>query len=280
MKHSGKRSSKTAYFNISEVARILDVSPSTLRMWEKIGLVTPERSDGRYRLFTPDDIKRLKKVKFLKSAKHLNASGVLHVLSQGNLSRPDTTTRSQSSSPSSAPSSAKAIGPTLRDLRTQQGMTLKDVATRAGLSVGFLSSLERSQTNASIATLQKLAKLYNTNFLSFFDDSEKVSKLIRPEERKVLETQPGTRIELLALGRTMMETQFWRVAPGASSGGAYDHEGEEFIYVIQGRFEIWLNEVEHYMLRPGDSLYFPSTQSHRWVNPGKTETQLLWINTP
>ncbi len=280
MKHSGKRSSKTAYFNISEVARILDVSPSTLRVWEKIGLVTPQRSDGRYRLFTPDDIKRLKKVKFLKSAKHLNASGVLHVLSQGNSSRPDVTTRSPSSSPSSASSSAKAIGPTLRDLRTQQGMTLKDVATRAGLSVGFLSSLERSQTNASIATLQKLAKLYNTNFLSFFDDSEKASKLVRPAERKVLETQPGTRIELLALGRTMMETQFWRVAPGASSGGAYDHEGEEFIYVIQGRFEIWLDEVEHYMLRPGDSLYFPSTQLHRWVNPGKTETQLLWINTP
>ena len=74
--------------------------------------------------------------------------------------------------------------------------------------------------------------------------------------------------------------KFWRVAPGASSGGAYSHEGEELIYVLQGRFEVWLEEVEHYVLRPGDCLYFSSTQPHRWLNPGKTETRLLWVNTP
>lgn len=281
MKPSGKRPSKPAHFNISEVARMLDVSSSTLRLWERMGLITPERSDGGYRRFTLDDVKRLKKIKFLKSARHINASGVLHVLSQDGSAGHTASPRSSSSSSSSpSPSSSKTIGPVLRDLRKEQGMTLQDVATRAGLSVGFLSSLERSQTNASIATLQKLAKLYHTNFLSFFDGSEHASKLVRPAERKILETASGARIELLALGQTMMETQFWRVAPGASSGGAYDHEGEEFIYVIQGRFEIWLDETEHYLLRPGDSLYFPSTQSHRWMNPGKTEAQLLWINTP
>ena len=277
MKPQGKRPSKTAHFNISEVARMLDVSSSTLRLWERMGLVTPQRSDGGYRRFTLDDVKRLKQIKFLKSERNINASGVLHVLSQKG---PPPGHTAPPRSPSSSSSSSKTIGPVLRDLRKQQGMTLQDVATRAGLSVGFLSSLERSQTNASIATLQKLAKLYHTNFLSFFDDSEHASKLVRPAERKVLETESGARIELLALGQTMMETQFWRVAPGASSGGAYDHEGEEFIYVIQGRFEIWLDETEHYLLRPGDSLYFPSTQSHRWLNPGKTEAQLLWINTP
>lgn len=272
MKRPGRRLSRTGYFNISEVARLLGVSPSTLRLWEKVGLITPERSDGRYRLFTAEDIRRLKKIKFLKSAKHLNVGGVLHVLSQDGSAHPAAAAKSVTTS--------EAIGEKLRELRLRQNMTLKDVAERTGLSVGFLSSLERSQTNASIATLQKLAKLYNTNFLSFFDDSEPASKVVRPAERKVLETQPGTRIELLALGQMMMETQLWRIAPGASSGGAYSHEGEEFIYVLQGKFEIWLDEVEHYLLRAGDSLYFPSTQSHRWVNPGKTETKLLWVNTP
>lgn len=253
---------------------MVEVSPSTLRTWEKIGLVHPQRSDGKYRLFTLQDIKLLKRIKFLMSTKHLNASGVLHVLSQNGSEH----TLASANSP--APASSKSIGQALRNHRSKQEMTLEKVAERTGLSVGFLSSLERSQTNASIATLQKLAKLYKTNFVSFFEDSEQASKLVRPAERKVLEAQPGTHIEMLALGQTMMESQLWRIAPGATSGGAYHHEGEEFIYVLQGRFEIWLDEIEHYLLLPGDSFYFLSTQSHRWTNPGKTETKLLWINTP
>ena len=272
MKRTKKGSSQTSYFNISEVARILNISPSTLRVWETAGLITLRRSDAGYRMFTLDDIKRLKKIKFLKSSKNFNTGGLLHFLSQNGSSHPSSVPKSNFSS--------KIIARKLRGLRLQQGLTLKGVAERTGLSVGFLSSLERAQTNASIATLQKLAKLYRTNILSFFDDSGQERKLVRPAERKVLEAQPGTRIELLALGQTIMESQLWRIAPGASSGGAYSHEGEEFIYVIQGRFEIWLDELEHYELRPGDSLYFSSTQSHHWLNPGKTETTLLWINTP
>ena len=272
MKKPDKKLSRTGYFTISEVARILGVSPSTLRMWEKVELIAPQRSDGGYRLFTSDDVKRLQKIKFLKSAKQLNVGGVRHVLSQDG--------QDEHSAVAKSVFQSNVIGEKLRELRLRQRLKLKDVAERAGLSIGFLSLLERSQTNASIATLQKLAKLYDTTFLSFFGDSEPPSKVVRAAERKVLEAQPGTHIELLALGHTMMETQLWRIAPRASSGGAYNHEGEEFIYVLKGAFEIWLDEVEHYILTRGDSLYFPSTQAHRWVNPGKTETTLLWVNTP
>ncbi len=272
MKKPDKKLSRTGYFTISEVARILGVSPSTLRMWEKVELIAPQRSDGGYRLFTSDDVKRLQKIKFLKSAKQLNVGGVRHVLSQDG--------QDEHSAVAKSVFQSNVIGEKLRELRLRQRLKLKDVAERAGLSIGFLSLLERSQTNASIATLQKLAKLYDTTFLSFFGDSEPPSKVVRAAERKVLEAQPGTHIELLALGHTMMETQLWRIAPRASSGGAYNHEGEEFIYVLKGAFEIWLDEVGHYILTRGDSLYFPSTQAHRWVNPGKTETTLLWVNTP
>lgn len=272
-KTTKKRPNSNGYFSISEVAKILGVSPSSLRMWEKVGLVTPERSDGRYRLYTPDDLRRLKQIKFLKTSKNLNTGGLLHVLSQDGPARLPADARANSSPKTT-------IGQKLRDLRLRQKMTLNDVAERAGLSVGFLSSLERSQANASIATLQRLAKLYHTNFLSFFDDSGQGAKLVRPGERKVLEAQPGTRIEQLAVGPVMMESQFWRIAPGASSGGGYSHEGEELIYVLKGRFEVWLDEVEHYVLHPGDCLYFSSAQSHRWINSGKTETHLLWVNTP
>lgn len=275
MKRAKKTPKETGYFNISEVAEILHVSPSTLRMWEKIGLVTPSRSDSQYRLYTPDDIKRLKRVKFLKTTKHVNANGVLHLLSDGNALR---SANSQKKTKASSP--VETLAQKLRQLRQNQNLTLEKAAGETGLSVGFLSSLERSQTNASIATLQKLARLYNTNFLSFFDESDTAAKLVRGGERKVLDTRSGVRIELLDNGRRMMETQLWYVEPGASSGGAYEHEGEEFIFMLQGKFEIWLDEIEHYLLKVGDSLYFPSSQPHRWINPGHTVAKLLWVNTP
>ncbi len=274
MKRTKNKPNGAGYFNISEVADILDVSPSTLRTWEKIGLVTPSRSDGKYRQYTLDDIKRLKRVKFLKATKHVNANGVLHLLA-------DSVNRSHPTKPLTKQSSpSETIGQTLRHLRQEQGMTLEKVAEETKLSVSFLSSLERWQANASIATLQKLAKLYKTNFLSFFDTSPTRAKLVRADERKSLDTQSGVRIELLDAGQNIMETQLWYIAPGASSGGAYEHEGEEFIFMLHGRFEIWIDENEHYLLKTGDSLYFSSSLPHRWNNPGKAEAKLLWVNTP
>ena len=93
---------------------------------------------------------------------------------------------------------------------------------------------------------------------------------MRPAQRKILETTPGVRMELLAWGHTAMEPHLFRVRPGGGSGESYAHEGEEFLHVLRGDFEIWLNSGEHYRLKPGDSLYFESSTPHRWKNPGRT----------
>ena len=98
--------------------------------------------------------------------------------------------------------------------------------------------------------------------------------------RKILETTPGIRMELLAWGQTVMEPHIFRIKPGGGSGESYSHEGEEFLHILRGEFEIWLNDAEHYHLKQGDSLYFESSTPHRWKNPGRTETSLLWVNTP
>jgi uncharacterized cupin superfamily protein len=70
------------------------------------------------------------------------------------------------------------------------------------------------------------------------------------------------------------------LGPGATSEGAYDHAGEEFVYVLEGDVTFWIGEREHYRLHPGDALTFPSTLPHRWRNRARGETRLLWINTP
>lgn len=259
------------YFTISEAARVLGVSPSSLRNWEEIGLLTPIRSQGRYRLYSRELLQTAKRIKYLRNVKRMNLAGVAHAMgSEANNNRPRQTRRKKSG----------GIGRQLARLRHQQRLTLAEVARKTGLSVSFLSSLERGQANASIATLQKLAHLYRTNVLSLFGGQEAENRLVRPRDRRVLQPHPGVDMELLAFGNTMMEPHLFRIAPGASSGGSYHHEGEEFIYVLQGKLEIWLDEVERYVLEGGDSLYFESSQAHRWSSLAEKETVLLWINTP
>jgi len=157
-------------------------------------------------------------------------------------------------------------------------LSLAEVAQAVGISVGFLSALERSQMSGSVGTLRKLARFYKTNILDFFDAQGGESRQVRPGERKVLEGD-GVRMELLAWGNTVMEPHLFRVAPGAGSGDSYAHEGEEFIYVLRGQLEIGLNG-EKYRLKSGDSFYFESATPHRWRNPGRKETCVLWVNTP
>ena len=87
-------------------------------------------------------------------------------------------------------------------------------------------------------------------------------------------------IELLSMGTRMLECMIFRVPPGAGSDGSYSHAGEEFIYMLQGELEIWLDEWERYVLKPGDSFWFESNLGHRWFNPSSEEAMLIWVNTP
>ncbi len=153
------------------------------------------------------------------------------------------------------------------------------MAKSVGVSVGFLSAIERSQMSASVGTLRKLARFYKTNILDFFDPAESSSRLVKPERRKVLEAGPGVRMELLAWGNTVMEPHLFRIAPNSGSGESYTHEGEEFLYVLRGQLHISL-QGEEYRLKTGDSFYFESATPHHWKNPGRRETFVLWVNTP
>jgi DNA-binding transcriptional MerR regulator/quercetin dioxygenase-like cupin family protein len=256
-------------FRISEVSSLLNVSASTLRQWENVGLTAPARTQGGYRVYSAQQVEQLKRIQRLRSRNGLNIGAIRQSL--GVVVQPGTANGTARES---------SIGLRLRQLRRSRKLTLAQAAAATEVSAGFLSCLERGQVHASISTLQKLAVFYETTVLTFFGSSTKPGKLVRPAERKKLSNEPGISIELLAQGSTAMEPHLFRLAPGTSSGESYFHEGEEFIYVIRGSCEIWLDEVEYYRLRAGDCLYFSSTQTHRWSNPFSQEAQLLWVNTP
>jgi DNA-binding transcriptional MerR regulator/mannose-6-phosphate isomerase-like protein (cupin superfamily) len=260
-----ERQAPKAYLKIGDVARMAGISPSVIRSWENLGLTRPRRTRSGYRLYTADDVKLLKRARFLRRVRGLNAPAIVQLLKRDGAMR--------------APSNGSSIGKRLRKLRLRRGLSLAEVSKSVAISVGFLSALERSQMSASVGTLRKLARFYKTNILDFFDHAETGSPLVSPGQGKILEAGPGVRMELLAWGNTMMEPHLFRIAPQAGSGESYTHEGEEFLYVLRGELQISVEEKE-YRLKAGDSFYFESSSPHHWLNPGQNESLILWVNTP
>jgi len=256
------------FLRIGDVARLVGISPSALRSWESVGLITPTRTESHYRLFTPRDIRLLKRAQFLRRARGMNAPAIMHLLRNEGLLK-----NGHARKPS-------PVGARLRKLRLQKHASLSQVAKAAGVSVGFLSALERGQMSASVSTLTRIARFYRINILSLFDASESNPHHVKPNERKILDASPGVRMELLAWGDAVMEPHLFRIAPGAGSGDSYAHEGEEFLYILRGNLDIALEGGEPSHLRQGDSFYFASNMKHHWSNPGKNEAWVLWVNTP
>ena len=261
---------------IGAVARRLGISASMLRAWEKLGLTHPRRTDSQYRIYTREDRRILRRAVYLRRVLGLNGPAILNQLRQEGLIAAGTAGTNGIS--------ATLVGSRFRKLRLQSGESLSEAAAAAKISVGFLSNLERSQTSASVAVMRRLAAHYGVNIVDLFNGfhpsgDETESPRVTPAERRVLEGGEGVRMELLAWGKILMEPHLFRVAPGGGSRESYSHEGEEFLFVIRGRLTIFLEDKE-YRLKTGDSFYFESKTPHRWFNPGKTETSMLWINTP
>jgi DNA-binding transcriptional MerR regulator/mannose-6-phosphate isomerase-like protein (cupin superfamily) len=272
-KGRSKRSTENnTFLKIGDVAKMVGVSATAIRSWEKLGLITPQRTNSQYRLYTTDHVRLLKRARFLRRERGLNAPAIVEALRRGG-DLPFVQPAPQNGN------GAVKLGSMLRRLRTERELSLSDVAQKAEISVGFLSAIERSNMTASVATLRKLARFYKINILDLFQPSDSNPYLVRPADRKVLAGGKGVRMELLAWGNTAMEPHLFRIAPGAGSGESYSHHGEEFLHVIRGELEIIIAGQKH-SLKAGDSLYFDSSMPHDWKNPGKTEASVLWVNTP
>ncbi len=261
-------------YKVAEAARLVGVSASTLRLWESQGLVVPSRSETGHRQYSAEDVARLKRISWFRAERGLNPAAIREALEteEGSVASPENGEQLASSD----------IGRRLRSLRHAAGRTLEQVAADMGMTSSTLSTLERTSQGVSFKTLHDLADYYGTTVSRLSgEEREDVPALIRSGEwRAWPATTPGVTVQLLAEGRTMMDCHRFVLAPGATSEGAYRHEGEEFIHVLAGRLELVLDSDQFFDLLPGDSLYFESRRYHSWRNRHDGETILLWINTP
>jgi quercetin dioxygenase-like cupin family protein len=158
-------------------------------------------------------------------------------------------------------------------------------AAAAGISVGYLSEIERNLSRVPIAVLKSLCDVFGIHMNWFFREgklgpTEERHIVVRANNRPRL-SFPGLGIteELLSPNLTgQLELLISTIAPGADSDN-YSHEGSEAGLVLDGTLELWIDDV-HLTLTTGDSFAFASTRQHRCANPGHTPTRVLWVITP
>jgi DNA-binding transcriptional MerR regulator/quercetin dioxygenase-like cupin family protein len=256
-------------FSIGEVSRAIGLAPQTLRLWERERLIRPRRTDRGYRVYTEHDVGRLRRIKQLRKIEGLNFAAIRKQL--GTAEEPG------EDGSAGAPN---AVGDRLRRLRTRAHKTLKEVAQATGLSISFISALERGGSGASVASLRRLAGAYGVTMRELFGaDLQQSSPLVRGEERPVMQWENGVRFEEMASGEKVMDPSYIRVPPGAGSEGFYSHNGEEFVHVISGTLFVELKDQGTYQVTPGDTLYFSSTTQHRWW-AGDEPVEAVYVNTP
>jgi transcriptional regulator with XRE-family HTH domain len=178
------------------------------------------------------------------------------------------------------------MGQSVRELRAAKEMTLQELSIGTKLSVGYLSQVERGLSAPSISALQAIAKALDVTVSWFFRASEdgegsESAYIVRGPERRKLRFESGITDELLSPNLAgALELLVSRFPPGSASGTQpYTHRGEEGGLVVEGMLELWI-ENEKFLLKAGDSFSFPSTKPHRYRNPSKRETVVLWVITP
>ena len=176
-----------------------------------------------------------------------------------------------------------SIGPKLRDLRLQRGLSLQQLADRADVSAAAIHKIEKSGMVPTITTLLKLAGALNRS-ISYFVDEEIEQNgpavMVRADERRIVFTS-HLGIDLAGIsgpyGRFFLAGAVATVDPGASSGDhAMEHPGEELVFVLEGALEFEVDR-QPYRLAEGDSVHFRTDRPHKWQNPGKRPARAVWM---
>lgn len=176
-----------------------------------------------------------------------------------------------------------SIGPKLRELRLQRGLSLQQLAQRADVSAAAIHKIERSGMVPTITTLLKLAAALNRPVGYFVnEDAEQAGPtvFIPAEERRVVYTSHRG-IDLGGIsgpyGRFFLAGAVAAVEPGASSGvNPMEHPGEELIFLLEGALEFEVDGRE-YRLGKGDTVHFRTDRPHRWRNPGRRTARAVWM---
>ncbi|UCB48787.1 MAG: helix-turn-helix transcriptional regulator [Deltaproteobacteria bacterium] len=178
------------------------------------------------------------------------------------------------------------VGERVRQVRDKRGLSLEDVSQRTDIDVSMLSQIEEGAVAPPLGIIIKLAKALEMRMGYFISgDQERPYTIVRHRDRKVVSRYDskkakyyGYEYESLAPHKKDRHMEPFLVTLEASNTKEErsTHDGQEFIFVLQGQMEVRLGEELH-ILDPGDAIYYDSTVPHLVKTYGKKTTKILAV---
>ncbi len=178
----------------------------------------------------------------------------------------------------------RSIAGNIKTLRLNKKMSLDELGKLTGLTKGYLSKIERSNKAPPLSTLNKIALTLGVELTYFLkEDTEKVKDtkltIVRKDKGKKVITKGtlyGYEYEAIAYNKPGKNMEPFIIMPASDKEVIFQHEGEEFMYVLEGTHE-FTYDGKKYILKKGDSIYFDSRIPHSGRSLGNKKARILTV---
>lgn len=165
--------------------------------------------------------------------------------------------------------------------RMQLRLTLTELSKRTGLSVPFLSQVEKGIKGLSLTSLKSIAEGLDVS-MNYFLDTHDQDERVRSIDDLHYFSIDGSKIRYARLGSTSkdreLEPLYVVIPPKFDSTEISKHPGEEFFFILKGRLTVLVGK-KTYHLGPGNTIHYKSGLRHGWRNDGEEEVHLISVNT-
>lgn len=169
------------------------------------------------------------------------------------------------------------IGNRFREIRKKMSMTLSDVSQKTGLSVGYLSNLERNLSSPTLDNMQRICAALNTSLITLLNGESHKELVVRSDEREVVFRKENEIVyELIKFGGAAMDALVIRVEANCTYQKEWTHTYDEIGLIIEGQLTISI-EKQIFTLKKGDSFYIRAGTEHSLSNYNDEPCVSYWV---
>jgi len=175
--------------------------------------------------------------------------------------------------------SESIVGPQIRKLRNERGLSLRALAELCGISANAISLIERGKNSPTVSSLHQLARALNVPITDFFENEVAQRTVLVKRNQGIRYRNESVHLENLGAGLRNQQLEPFRLTIASVSESCEEpvsHPGQEFIYCLDGTIEYYVNG-QQYFLEAGDSLLFHASQQHCWRNTKQEPATILLI---